>query len=219
MGDKPPRYPLASAPAASILVALLVLAPACNKPSSDNIQIWKTTEKGPERLHDALADHGTPARLRAEAAVALVDIGRAEEVDTTFQSLPAEDREEIAKSLEPLFEVAMKDPTPDKALSARDGLYSLRQFVTPDEQKHIDAALLPALEADLKAGHLKQGRHSVDKMLTAIGSDSGAMLARVLAEPDAAYPQAAELLGKVGDADAREKGGKELVARAKSEKG
>ena len=222
MAPKPMRHPFsASARAAGVALMALGLGGlglACNKPSSDNIQLWKTTEKGPERLHDALADHGTPARLRAEAAVALVDIGRAEEVDTTFQSLPAEDREEIAKSLEPLFEVAMKDPTPDKALSARDGLYSLRQFVTPDEQKHIDAALLPVLEADLKAGHLKQGRHSVDKMLTAIGSDSGAMLARVLAEPDAAYPQAAELLGKVGDADAREKGGKELVARAKADK-
>ena len=37
----------------------------------------------------------------------------------------------------------MKDPSPDKALAARDALYSLRQFVTPDDQKRIDAALLP----------------------------------------------------------------------------
>ena len=70
----------------------------CNKPSSDNIQLWKTTEKGPERLHETLADHGTPPRLRAEAAVAMVDIGRAEEVDTTFQSLPSDDRAEIARA-------------------------------------------------------------------------------------------------------------------------
>ena len=40
------------------------------------------------------------------------------------------------------------------------------------------------------------------------------MLARVLAEPDASYLQAAELLGKIGDDDAREKGGAALVARA-----
>jgi hypothetical protein len=200
-------------------LALVLAFGACNKPSSDNIQLWKTTEKGPEKLHEALADHGTPPRLRAEAAAALVDIGRAEEVDTTFQSLPPEDRAEIARSLEPLYEVAMKDPSPDKALEARDGLYSLRQFVAPDEQKRIDAALLPALEADLKAGKLRQGRHSIDKMLTAIGPEAGAMLARVLTEPDAEYAQAAELLGKIGDADAREKGGVALVARAKAGKG
>jgi HEAT repeat protein len=191
---------------------------ACNKASSDNIQLWKTTEKGPEKLHETLADHGTPPRLRAEAAVALVDIGRAEQVDTTFQSLPSDDRAEIFKSLEPLYEVGMKDPAPDKALEARDGLYSLRQFVTPEDQKRIDAALLPALEADLKAGKLKQGRHSIDKMLTAVGSDAGAMLARTLAEPDASFAQAADLLGKIGDAEQREKGGAALVARAKTEK-
>jgi HEAT repeat protein len=212
----------ASALALALQLALVagLFASGCNKPSSDNIQLWKTTEKGPEKLREALADHGVPARLRAEAAVALVDIGRAEEVDTTFQSLSPEDRADIAKQLEPLYEVGMKNPSPEKALESRDALYSLRQFVSPqsEEQKRIDAAILPAIEADLKTGHLRNGRHSIDKMLTAIGPDSGAMLARVLAEPDASYIQAADLLGKVGDAEAREKGGRALVARAKSGK-
>ena len=200
------------------LLALGLAAAACNKPSSDNILIWKTTEHGPTRLVETLADHGVPPRLRAEAAVALVDIGRSEEVDTTFQSLPSDDRASIATSLQPMYEVAMKDPSADKALAYRDALYSLRQFVTPDEQKRIDAVLLPALEADLKAGKLRQGRHSIDKMLTAIGPDAAAMLARVLASPETS-PQAAELLGKIGDAEAREKGGAALVARAKAGKG
>lgn len=212
-------HPTFASALALALQLALVAVPACNKPSSDNIQLWKTTEKGPEKLREALADHGVPPRLRAEAAVALVDIGRAEEVDTTFQSLSPEDRAEIAKQLEPLYEVGMKNPSPEKALESRDALYSLRQFVSPDDQKHIDAALLPAIEADLKTGHLRNGRHSIDKMLTAIGPDSGAMLARVLAEPDASYIQAADLLGKVGDAEAREKGGQALVARAKAGKG
>jgi HEAT repeat protein len=199
-----------------LALGLCLLASACDKPSSDNIQLWKTTQKGPEKLQETLADHGVSPRLRAEAAVALVDIGQAETVDTIFQKLSPEDRAEVAKNLQPLFEVAMKDPSPEKALSARDGLYSLRQFVTPDDQKRIDAALLPSLEADLKIGKLRQGRHSVDKMLTAIGPDAAAMLARVVGEPDAAYPQAADLLGKLGDAETREKGGVALVARAKA---
>ncbi|HSZ81716.1 MAG TPA: hypothetical protein VLA14_05515 [Polyangia bacterium] len=223
MAPKATRYraPVAAQAAGFAWLALcssIGLITGCNKPSSDNIQLWKTTEKGPERLHDALADHGVEPRLRAEAAVALIDVGRSEDVDTTFQALPADDRDAIAKSLEPLYEVAMKDPSPDKALNYRDALYSLRQFVTPDEQKHIDAALVPALEADLKIGKLRQGQHSIDKMLTAIGPDGAAMLARVLAEPEASYPQAADLLGKIGDADTREKGGVALVARARADK-
>jgi HEAT repeat protein len=213
-----PVLPVRSFAMVALTALALMLGAACDKPSSDNIQLWKTTQKGPDRLHDALADHGVTPRLRAEAAVALVDIGQAETVDTTLTSLPSEDRVAIAKELQPLCEVAMKDPAPDKALAYRDALYSLRQFVPPDEQKGIDAALLPALEADLKTGHLQQGRHSVDKMLTAIGTDAGVMLARVLAEPDASYPQAAELLGKVGNDQAREAGGVALVARAKTDK-
>src|SRR4029077_3235511 len=65
----------------------------------------------------------------------------------------------------------------------------------------------------LKAGKLRQGRHSVDKMMSAIGADAGTMLARVLAEPTSEYPQAAELLGKVGDEAARDKGAAALLAR------
>src|SRR6476646_5077581 len=93
----------------AILLAAVcaVLSSGCNKPTSDSIQLWKTTEKGPERLHDALADHSVPPKLRAEAAVAMVDIGRDEEVDTLIAQMPADDRAEIAKTLVPAYEAAM----------------------------------------------------------------------------------------------------------------
>ena len=190
---------------------------ACNKPTSDSIQLWKTTEKGPERLHDALADHSVPPRLRAEAAVALVDIGRAEEVDTVIAGLTADDRAEIAKTLAPSYEAAMTAQGPtgatsERGLAYRDALYSLRQSVPPEDQKRIDAALLAALESDLKVGKLRQGRHSLDKMLTAIGPDSSAMLVRVLAT-DAPYGPPAEMLAKIGDDASRDKGAAALLAR------
>lgn len=196
------------------ILSALLGAGACSRPSSENIALWKTTEKGPERLHEALGDHGVAPRLRGEAAVALVDLGRPEEVDSILAATPADDRAEICKTLEPAYEVAMKDPAPEKSLAYRDALFSLRAEAPPDDQKRIDAALLPALEADLKAGKLRQGRHSLDKMLTAIGADSGAMLVRVLADPEVPYFQAAELLAKVGDDGARDKGAAALVARA-----
>ncbi|MDB4980336.1 MAG: hypothetical protein JWM82_1088 [Myxococcales bacterium] len=223
MEQTPPRLPRRSVATAGLavrttlaVVSTLAALSGCDKVSSDSIAQWKTTQKGPERLHAALADHGVDGRLRAEAAVAMIDIGLADEVDTVFSSLPADDRADVAKNLAPLYEAGMKNPSPEKALAARDGLYSLRQFVTPEEQKQIDAALVPALEADLTAGHLRQGRHSVDKMMTAMGPAGADMLARVLAASDAQFPQAADLLGKKGEPPAREKGGAALVARAKS---
>src|SRR5262245_17492488 len=81
-------------PASSVILLAAVLG-GCNKPTSDSIQLWKTTEKGPEKLHDALASHSVPPKLRAETAIAMVDIGRAEEADTVIAGLPADDRAEI----------------------------------------------------------------------------------------------------------------------------
>jgi HEAT repeat protein len=208
LDPRPPRV-------ASWLLAMAIAfcGAACNGVSSENIALWKTTEKGPNRLHDALADTSVPPRLRAEAAMALIDIGRPGDVDAVLASLKPEDRAELAKSLEPAYEVAMKDPSPDRALAYRDALFSLRQLSLADEQKQIDVALLPAIEADLKSGKLRQGQHSIDKMLTAIGAGAGDMLVRVLADPDAPYLPAAELLAKVGGDDARDKGAAALVAR------
>ena len=197
------------------LWALAVLSLCCSsRVSSENIALWKTTEKGPERLHDALADHSVAPKLRAEAAVALVDLGRSNEVDTILSGASADDRAEITKTLEPAYEVAMKDPAPEKALVYRDALYSLRQVASPEDQKRIDAALLPVLEAQLETGKVRQGEHSLEKMLTAIGPDSASMLLQVIAAPDAPYGQAAELLAKVGDETARNRGAGALVTRA-----
>jgi hypothetical protein len=198
-------------------VALLAFAAACStRVTSENIAAWKTSQKGPERLHEALANHGVPARLRAEAAVALVDIGSADEVDEILASAPADDRAEIEKVLEPVYEVAMKDPAPDKSLAYRDALFSLRAAAPAEEQKRIDDALLASLKIEMKAGKPRQGRHSMEKMLTAIGAGAGAMLVEVLSTPEAPYLPAAEMLGKVGDEAARDKGAAALTARAPS---
>ncbi|HET6147427.1 MAG TPA: HEAT repeat domain-containing protein [Polyangia bacterium] len=206
-------------PALLLLAAIgAALAGACAKATSDNIQLWKTTQKGPERLHDALVDRTVAPRLRAEAAVALVDIGRADEVDAVMAQLPADERADIIKTLIPTFEVAMKDPSPDKSLSARDALFSIRAYATPEEQKGVDGALLPAIANDLRTGRLRNGRHSIEKVLTAIGPDSGKMLAEVLAEPIPSYPLAADLLGKVGDEATRNAGARALIARAQKER-
>ena len=191
----------------ALLIALPVIGPAlaCSKPTSDNIQLWKTTQKGPDRLHEALADPTVAPRLRAEAAAALVDIGRADEAEAVMAQIPAGERAEILKTLIPADEVAMKDPTPDKSLAVRDALFSVRAYASLEEQKQIDSALLPAIANDLRTGHLRNGRHSIEKVLTAIGPDSGTMLADVLGDPVPSYPVAADLLGKVGDETARNK--------------
>ena len=192
----------------------------CNQVSSDSIQLWKTTEKGPGKLAAALSDTSVDPKLRAEAAAALVDLGRADEVEPVLTALPAGPRWDILKVLVPLYMAAAKDGAPEKSLAFRDALFSVRDLAPPDTKKEIDAFLLPLIEQDLRSGRVRNGRHSVEKILTAAGSAAGSMLAGLLGQPlvgpgDAAV---AELLSKLGDEATREKGAANLVARARKER-
>jgi hypothetical protein len=193
----------------------------CDKPTSENIQLWKTTEKGPGKLAEALASRSTEAKLRAEAAVALLDIGKVEEVDAALAAIPANERWEVFKALIPLYVTNMnatKDAAPQKSLMFRDALFSLRSLGPPDDQTRIDAALMPDIEQELRSGKVRNGRHSVEKILTAVGAPAGGMLATLLGEPIVGYPVVAELLARVGDEPARLKGAANLVARARHER-
>ncbi|HEX2661023.1 MAG TPA: HEAT repeat domain-containing protein, partial [Polyangia bacterium] len=83
-----------------------------------------------------------------------------------------------------------------------------------DEKAQIDAVLIPSVMDELRTGKVRNGRHSVEKILTATGASAGNQLATLLAEPIPGYAAVAELLGRVGDDVAREKGGAALVKRA-----
>lgn len=195
------------------LLAVVALT-SCESVSSEKIQRWKTTQKGPDKLEAALRDAKIPAQLRAEAAVALGEIELAEKVDQTMAALPAAERWEILKSLIPMYIERLKDPSVPKARDARDALFSVRQYAPPEEQKQIDAALLPALEKDLREGRFTGGRHSLDKILSAIGPAASPLLVKLIQDPNTPYGGLADLLMKVGDDASREQAGAALVKRA-----
>jgi hypothetical protein len=204
-----------------LIAAVCGSSGGCGKPTSDDIQLWKTTEKGPAKLVAALGDHATDPRLRAEAAVALVDIGKADEVDVALAAAPANERWEVIKALVPLYIAAIgarKDSAPEKALAFRDALFSLRASGQAEDQARIDAALMPGIEQELRGGRVRNGRHSVEKILTAAGTPAGGMLAKLLGEPIPGYAVVAELLARVGDETARRKGADSLVVRARHER-
>jgi HEAT repeat protein len=191
----------------------LVWGVACESTSSESINTWKGTQKGPDKIEAALRNASVPANLRAEAAAALVDIGRPEKVDEILSGLQASERWEILKPLVDLYLKGMASPQVPKARDARDGLFSVRQYTQPEDQKRIDTALLQSIEKDLSEGRFTGGRHSLDKMLSAIGPASGPMLVRLLGDPKAPYRGLAELLVKVCDEPTRDKGGAALLGR------
>jgi hypothetical protein len=219
----PVRAGRAAARACALLGCLTAAAPfaGCEKPTAESIQVWKTTEKGPGKLAQALRDRGVDAKLRAQAAMALVDIGKDDEVEAALAAMPPSERFDVVRALVPLYVSAMAPgggATPEKALAARDALFSLRALASPEDQAQIDAALMPTLEADLRAGRVRNGRQSVEKILQTIGAPAGTMLAKLLGESIPGYGAVAELLARVGDENARQMGASALVARAGREK-
>jgi hypothetical protein len=200
-----------------LLGILLLGLAACESVSSERIEQWKGTQKGPPKIEEALRSSGVASGLRAEAAAALGDLGMPEKVDEVMAALPADQRWQILKSLVPIHIKAMEGAPVPKARDARDGLFSVRGYAQPEERQRIDAAILTSVEKDLKDGRFVGGRHSLDKMLTAIGTPSGPMLVRLLQDPKAPYKGLAELLLRVGDESSRDQGGAALVRRAAAE--
>jgi len=204
-------------PAMQRLVLALVCALAaagCERATSESIAQWKTTQKGPGKLQEALKDSSLAPKLRAEAAAALVDIGMADEVDGALAAVPAPNRAEIVKNLIPLFIAGMSNPAMPKARAARDGLFSVRAYADPDDQKQIDAVLLPSIEKDLREGRLSGGRHSLDKLLSGIGPAAAPLLVTLLEDPRVPFPGMVEALERVGDQAARDRASVALIKRA-----
>jgi len=191
---------------------LLALA-ACESATSERIEAWKGTQKGPDRIEGTLRGGNVPASLRAEAAAALVDIGRPEKVDEIMAAMEAGERWEILKTLVEIHIKGMASPQVPKVREARDGLFSVRQYAPPEERKRIDGVLLASIEKDLFDGRFAGGRHSLDKMLSAIGPASGPMLVKLLGDPKSPTKGLAELLVKVCDEPTRDQGGAALLGR------
>ncbi len=202
----------------SLVCGVLLAGAGCDSVTSDRITQWKTTEKGPGKLKEALANPSVAPPLRAEAAAALIDIGSFDDVDDTIAAMEATARLEMIKTLAPLYIAGMQGASGEKARDARDGLFSVRRYLPVDEQKGLDAALMPSVEKDLRAGRTSGGRHSIDQILIAIGAPAGPLLVNLLQDPVTPYVAIADILVKVNDAAAREKGGAALVKRAEGMK-
>jgi hypothetical protein len=196
------------------LAAWAALWLGCDSVSSNSIQRWKGTEKGPRKLEGALEDKSVSPRLRAEAALALVEIGQGETVEQRLARLEQADRSAVANELIPMYAGVLQSGSVTQARDARDGLFSLRTQLPGPQQQAIDAALLPALSKELRAGRVAGGRHSIEKILQTQGPAAAPMLLALLEDPAAPYLPVVDLLTKVGDQATRERASEALVRRA-----
>lgn len=204
---------------ASCLALVLLVGGAfstgCEKVTTDTIEKWKGTVKGPDKLQDALKSGSVDPEIRAQAAVALQGLGRGEFVATAFRDMP--DRAAVVSALVKLEAAAIAGGKPG-AQDARDVLFTVREHTTGAERAAVDQSLMAALEQQMtsgKTGGSLGGSQSLAKIVEALGPASTPMLVKLMALPKAPHAELADLLAKVGDAEAKSQAGDALLVFAK----
>jgi hypothetical protein len=196
---------------------LVVLAGGCRPVTAEQVASWKGSDEGRERLVTALRDEGVPLAVRAQAGAALAEVGWFDRLESALAGMPFDGRARLIPAIVPLVAPSLDAPDQSKAHDAREALFSLRRQATTDEgTKAVDAALVPALERELRAGRGEGGGHSAKEMLLTYGAAAAPVALRVLDDVKAPYDTAVEIIDKVGDQAARDQGSSALVKRARA---
>ncbi len=172
--------------ARAVLIMFLAVAIfACEKTDHENIDKWKNTSKGPDKLLKAVKDDGLDADLSAHAAQNLISIGSDREVREAFDGMSQQRRAAVIGKLAPrMWEIARIEredalPLPGQTI-AKDTLVFLRKYADDTQKQQIDGYLIDwygvmSYEARAKAGAVLGAT-----VMRAVGPAGGAKLNRVL---------------------------------------
>jgi HEAT repeat protein len=200
------------------VVAQLALGSVACDPTPEKIARWKETERGPGKLREAVQKNGLAPSLRAQALVALVEVGMAGDAVGDLANIDAGSRRAIIHEAVPrLAEVARGSGIAGSATTraqreAKDALFVLRTDAAPDDRAAADAALIEWTTADLN-GRMSSGGHSSEQILLAIGGKAAPRLAELMQPGSSQLVGAAAIFGKVADTDARARAADMLIQR------
>lgn len=163
----------------SRIIALAVVLAAtggCDKPSHDNVEKWMRTEKGPDKLREAVRNGDLDADLRAHAAVNIIRMDQTTEAKALLSELGEADRHAVVAAMVPrLWELARisgdKDAVPGpEQVKAKDALYAIRALGGAEAQQTIDQYLVDWLVRDVYYEQLADlGRYGGELILRAAG--------------------------------------------------
>lgn len=194
------------------------------KVTSQDIETWKGTQKGPEKLTAVLLDKRYPPGLRAEAACALAEIGQWDKHDKALEAIEDASRSKIIDNLAPLLIEKIKEgnepPSPPTAtqVAAKDSLFVILQYADDNMKAQIEDTLVEWCVADFNHRFFS-GRYSIEVTLMEVGERATDGLVNVLKPDFLAYDKVTEILVKVGSKNTNEKAGSRLVEIARSRNG
>ena len=209
-------------PARSRLIVLCLLALACDSPSSEKIQTWKGTERGPGKIRNAVRNSSVAASLRGEAVAAEAELGMLDDLEEDLKALPQSEQQAVVhEALPKLFKLMQgDDPTapPTKvSRQAKDAAFECRQFAQPADQTSIDDTLVKWVLVDLGT-RAQAGNVGAEKIFMAAGGNRlGPQLVPLASQAGASRNTACEILGRMGDSASREQASAQLAVSARKE--
>jgi hypothetical protein len=210
------RRPIATALATVILAACSVTA--------QDIEKWKTTQKGPDKIAAVLLDDRYDADLRARAATALADVGNQrqwEQLEKAFKVMQEPQRSQIVDALVPHLQEMMREGTepPSPPLASQVAAKDLAHLALPYAQGEAKTAIQDLLIEWCVADFNQRfyiGRRSIDVVIEDVGPRASEALIELLGPESEVYDKVTEYLDKMAPEDLQHKAGAKLIARARN---
>jgi len=219
-----------------VLCSAVAVSLAGCKVDSEDVQQWKGTVKGPTRLVAVIGSDQYSPELRAEAALAIVEMDRSD-VDALFLLKRALDdlrnegsavSESIVAGMIPRLEALLSESpgqaqtAPDPMqIRAKDAAYMIIPYAPEEDRDELIRAVVSWYSADFE-GRSLAGDYGAEQVTRALGADAAGMLVDALHEkmPPQAMIKIAEIVGEDGDEETKKRAGERLVTIEKEmEKG
>ena len=207
---------------------LVLIATGC-KVTSEDIETWKGTVKGPGKIVAVLLSDRYPMELRAQSALALIEMERRDvngvkqlqAALTELQTTDAATSQEIVSAMVPKLEEMMsgsgsaenEDFGPPKAqIQAKDAAYILTKSVQGETRDRLIKGVVGWYAKDFPTRSLA-GNHSAEEVVGALGAPAASQLVDGLNArmPKEALVKICELIGQLGDAPTKQRAGTRIV--------
>jgi hypothetical protein len=199
------------------------------KITSDDLETWKGTVKGPGKIVAVLLTKKYDVALRTRAAMSLIEMERQDvdgivELQNAVQNLDEESRVQIIANMLPELEGMMAEtadakskdaesgPSP-RQVRAKDASFLMVAFADPPSRERLTKSIITWYVKDFQGRNLT-GNYSAEQVVRALGAPAAIVLVDALSSK-LAQPtiiKIAELVSQLGGPTAKAGAGHKLVA-------
>jgi len=195
---------------ARLLLTAVLITGCSDKTTHENIDKWRTTQKGAGKLAAALADESIDADLSAHAAANMIKSSRDTDVRAALDQMNAGRRAKVIAALAPrLWEMARiegdnKMPNMASQVMGKDALAQIRKYADDETKKKIDGYLIdwycvPTYDDAKGGGRATLGTIRGDVALRMVGPAAAKKMIEVANGVIAGAGQDAKAKNKIGD--------------------